>query len=147
MLWELRPPTEDDVAFIYSSWLKTHRQSTANVDIGNTVYYAEMHANIEAVIRGDKTHLVVACSPNEGDSAIIFGYGVAELLSDDELCIHMIYGKHPFRNFGLGRAIEAELLKLPHTKVSYSCHTKLAKSLNRKRNYVFNPWRLWSKKK
>lgn len=145
MLWSLRPPEEADVGFIYSSWLKTHRQSAANVDVGNTVYFAEMHANITAVIRGDNTHLVVACSAVDGDAGIIFGYGVAERVGD-VLVLHAIYTKHAFRGFGLGRAIEQELLKLPHTSVEYSCHTKLAKSLNRKRAYVFNPWRLWSKK-
>lgn len=145
MLWQLRAPTEDDVNFIFNSWLKSHRQSTLNADIGNQVYFKNMHDNIEAVIRSPNSHIVVACSPQKGDDNVIFGYCVGETVGE-ELVIHLVYVKHPFRSFGMGRDLESQLLKIPHTTVAFSCMTKLAKTLNRKRQYNFNPWLLWSKK-
>lgn len=144
MLWQLRPPNEQDVSFIFNSWLKSARSAPALIDIPNGPYYKYLHTGIESVLRSDNARIVVACSPKEGDEGVIFGYGVAEL-DDKSLILHFIYTKHTFRNFGIGKDIEIELKKTPHENVTYSCQSKLAKTLLKTRDYTYNPFSLWSK--
>lgn len=141
MLWQLRPPKGEDLSFIYNSWLKSLRDAPAFVNITHTTYYKAMHDCMEAALK--TSQVVVACAPGEED--VIYGYGVAEQFGSD-LTIHFIYNKHPFRRFGVAKAIEAELLKIPHETVSYSCHVKNAKLILKERKYVYDPWRLWSRK-
>ncbi len=144
MLWQLRPPTTEDVAFVFNSWLKSFRDAPAMVNLSNTTYYKEMHRCIERVVQSDTCRVVVACSSVPGDENVIFGYAIGEALGG-ELVIHWAYCKHPFRGFGIGKALEAELLKNTHNTVTYSCHSKLSRALNKTRNYNYNPFALWSK--
>jgi hypothetical protein len=146
MMWQLRPPTEQDVSFIFNSWMKSFRDGPAMTGIGNTLYYKEMQKCIEAVIKSEGCRAVVACSPANGDENVIFGYGIGEETTAG-LVLHWVYVKHPFRGFGVGKAIETELLKVPHESVTYSCHSKLCRALLKSRNdYVYNPFTLWSHK-
>ena len=144
MLWQLRPPTDQDVSFVFNSWLKSFRQAPAMANISNTVYFKEAHAQIEKVIQSPGCRAVVACDPSPGSENVIYGYGVGEIV-DSEFIIHWIYVKHPFRGFGVGKAIEAELLKTPHETVSFSCYSNLSNALTKSRKYTYNPFKFWSK--
>jgi len=142
MLWTLRAPDSEDLNFIRNSWLKSYRDNPAVSTVPNTTYYRRFHAIIDNLIADPNTRCIVACDP--GMPGQIFGYAVGELDGAD-LDIHWIYTKHTFRNFGLMRAMEAELKKLPHTKVCYSTRTKITDKLNSSRQYEYDPFLLWSK--
>lgn len=142
MLWHLRAPKAADASFLFNSWLKSARDGPAMANLTHTVYYREMHRCIEGVFRSPNARVVVACDPSEED--IIFGYGVGEV-DNDVLVLHFIYTKHTFRRFGMGKALEAELLKNPHASVEVSGWPKMMKVIMGTRNYVYNPWRLLSK--
>ncbi len=144
MLWQLRPPKPEDVGFVFNSWLKSFRDGPAMQNMSNDVYYKGAHSCIEAIAKSSQSRVVVACDP--ADENVIFGYGVAELF-ETELCIHWAYCKHTFRGFGLGKAIEHELLKNPHESVSFSCYSKLGRALLKNRSdYKYDPFRFWSHK-
>lgn len=142
MLWLMRGPETEDLNFIRNSWLESYRNNPAMYGISNTVYYRRMHEIINRLVASPNVRCVVACDP--GMPGQIFGYGVAETVGDD-LYLHWVYTKHPFRNFGLGKAIESELKKYPHTSVKYSIRTKITDNLNNSRNYTYDPFNLWSK--
>jgi hypothetical protein len=141
MLWQLRPPKPEDLSFIYNSWLKSMRDGPAFANLTHTVFYKELHDRMEAVLK--TTQVVIACAPGEDD--IIYGYGLGEPIGD-LLAIHYLYVKHSFRAFGIGKALEAELLKIPHSEVAFSSWTKGTKSLLKERKYQYNPWLLWARK-
>lgn len=144
MMWQLRPPAAEDVSFVFSSWLRSYRDAPAMANLTNTVYYKEMHRCIERVIQSDTCRVAVCCSAEPGDENVIFGYAIGEALGS-ELVLHWNYVKHPFRGFGIGKALETELLKNPHNTITYSCHSKLSRALLKNRpDYVYNPFRLWS---
>lgn len=137
----LRPPEAGDLPFIFNSFLKSYRDSSAVSGIPNSIYYKEMHAIVERMLT--RSNVVIVCDP--GEPGIVFGYGVAEVVKDD-LILHWLYVKHSFRNFGLAKEIERELLKLPHTAVKYSCRTGSTGPLLKKRpTYIYDPFSLWSK--
>lgn len=142
MLWHLRAPETEDLNFIRNSWLKSYRDNPAVTCVSTTVYYQRMHAILDNLIAHPDTRCVIACDP--GMPGQIFGYGVGEVQGSD-LYIHWVYTKHPFRNFGLGKALEAELKKQPHAQVKYSTRTKITDKLNISRNYTYDPFVLWSK--
>ena len=140
--WSLRPLNDGDVSFVFSSFLKSCREAPAFQEIPNHIYFAKMHERMEATLDGPQTFTIVACDPSEPD--VVFGYIVGELVRDD-LVIHYTYVKHALRGFGLGKAMEGELLKIPHQKVYYSMRTRVSDSLNRSRRYIYDPFLLWGK--
>lgn len=143
MMWLLRDPKSEDVPFVFNSWLKSFRDGPAMSNMANDTFYKGTHACIENVAKSPACKVVVACDPN--DPNMIFGYGVAELVGTD-LVLHWIYVKHPFRAFGLGRAIEDELKKIPHESVSFSCYSKLCRALMNSRKYKYDPFKFWAHK-
>lgn len=142
MLWKLRTPQAKDVSFIYNSWLKSYRDSPAVLGLTNTTYFKEVHDIIERVFQSPTCRVAVACDPAHED--VIFGYAVAEVTGNQGV-LHWVYVKHPFRNFGVGKALEAAVLT-GATETVYTCHSKLSKSLLKTRPYVYNPFKFWSHK-
>lgn len=139
--WTLRSPEADDIAFICNSFLKSYRSASSVSGVPNTLYYPAMHAIVTHLLT--KSNVVIACDPSE--STVIFGYAIGEVVKDD-LILHWVYTKHALRNFGIAKALETELLKLPHKAVQYSCRTPAIFSVIKNRpKYVFNPFALWVK--
>lgn len=141
-LWSLRPLSPNDIPFVFNSWLKSYRESPQVACIPNTVYYDKFHATIEQVM--NDSAILVACSPE--DPNLLYGYVVAEL-KDETLIFHWVYVKHPFRNFGLAKEMEKEILTISHKNVAYTTRTRITDSLVKNRNYTYDPFYLWSKVK
>lgn len=111
--------------------------------VSSTVYFAEMHEVIKGILNAPNTTLIVAC--DRDDSSTIFGYAVAQQIGA-ALVIHWVYVKHPFRNFGVGRHLEAAVKgTVPHESIAYTLATKLTDVLTRKDQYVYNPFILFKK--
>jgi len=142
MLWRLRAPKTGDIGFVFNAFLKSFRDAPVNKGMTHTVYYREMHAVIERALLRPSIRIVIACDPSEED--MIYGFGIGEVI-DSTLCLHYIYVKHSFRQFGIGRALEAELHKLPHTDRVYTCAATLSPKLLRTHPYTYNPFLLWGK--
>lgn len=138
-LWVLRPLTAEDIPFVFNSWLKSYRESPQVVGIPNTIFYDKFHKVIEEII--PKSVTIVAHDPE--DPKLIYGYIVVEYTGKD-LVFHWAYVKHPFRGFGLGKALEQEILTISHDKVVYTSRTRTTDSLMRSRNYLYDPFILWS---
>jgi hypothetical protein len=100
-----------------------------------------MHAIVESLLK--RSNIVIACDPAEPD--LIYGWGVGEV-DKDVLILHFFYCKHALRGFGVAKAMEAELLKLPHTSVRYSTRTPpVFKAISRRQDYTYDPFTFWGK--
>ena len=137
----LRPLIEDDLAFIFNSWLKSYRFSDLAEKITNTIYFADHHKVIERLIEDSK--VVVAC--NEEDPSQVYGYIVGGAL-DGIALLHFIYVKHTFRNMGVGKTL---LDAMGHDKEKagvYTHHTRMADKLAAKYNFVYHPYLMFESK-
>ena len=137
----LRPLIEDDLAFIFNSWLKSYRFSHFAEKITNTIYFSDQHKLIEKLIGDSK--VVVAC--NGEDPSQVYGYIVGGEVDGISL-LHFIYVKHTFRNMGVGKTL---LDALGHDKEKagvYTHHTRMADKLAAKYNFVYHPYLMFESK-
>src|SRR5574343_1266358 len=70
----IREAAENDIAFIFSSWLKSARQVSFAQKTDNAVYFTEHHKLIEKLLKRCTVH--VATDVNDINN--IFGYMVHE---------------------------------------------------------------------
>lgn len=136
----LRPPESADVPFLYNSWLKSYRDSPTVAGIPNTLYYTGQHALIERLLRD--CEVVIACSKE--DPGQILGYGIGET-GLGTATVHWIYVKHPFRGFGIGRALYQDLVG-DQANVYFTHRPKNGERLLRGRPVTYNPYLLMSSK-
>jgi hypothetical protein len=91
---ELRP---EDESFIYSTWLKSFKNSKYTGPIPNHLYWPFYSEVIKYLLGRCKT--LVACNPENEKQ--VFGYIVYE----DENIIHWVYVKRDFRRWGIGKKL------------------------------------------
>lgn len=144
MLWKLRQYNSDtDESFVFNSWLKSFKDSAMMTGVSSTIYFKEMHDVIKSIISDPNTSIIIACSNDDDET--IFGYAVGQAVGA-ALILHWVYVKHTFRNFGIGRNLEAAIkMGVPHESIGYALRTKLTDILTRKDSYVYNPFVLWKK--
>jgi hypothetical protein len=95
----IRSANSNDVSFIYSTWLRSHRyDSELGKSCQNSVYYEHYKLVIDRILKDERTITFVACLESEPDT--ILGYLVGEPGT-----IHYCYVKEDFRRFGLGRQL------------------------------------------
>ena len=131
----LRPMVEDDIPFIFNSWLKSYRFSHFGEKITNTIYFQDHHKLLERIVGNSK--VLVACDPQ--DSSHLYGYSVAGE-QDDVLVLHFIYVKHTFRNLGIGKTLLDALGHDNSSAAVYTHHTRMADKLAAKYNLVYHPY-------
>jgi hypothetical protein len=133
----IRPGQPADYPLIYNSWLKSYRDSPTVKSVPNTPYFAGHHEIIERLL--PLSVIRVACDP--GKPGEIFGYAVAQDLAQGRV-LHWIYVKHPFRGFGLAKALESALQNDCVPIVAYSHRVKNMERLLGDRAWTYNPYAL-----
>lgn len=91
---KIRPATQDDVKFIFNSWLKSYKHSKFAKPIISTIYFTEHHRIIESMLKNYET--LVACNADDPDQ--IYGFANGDLIQG-VFCINYVYVKQSFRNF------------------------------------------------
>lgn len=131
----IRKATEEDISFIFNSWLKSYRDSTFAKSITNTIYFNEHHKLIEDLLK--ECNVLIACNDeNPGD---IYGYSVSEVVQGF-FVLHFVYVKHTFRQLGIGRSL-VENAGVDFKKASLCTHiTKYGERLAEKFNMVHSPY-------
>lgn len=131
----IRKASEADVNFIFSSWLKSYRQSQACRNVANTVYYTEHHKVIERLLQSCDVY--VACS--DTDVADIYGFSCGEVVGGI-FVLHYIYVKHAFRQMGLGTQLLQVFQHNADSAAMYTHHTRPADDLAPRYRFVYNPY-------
>lgn len=133
----IRRANDEDIPFIFSSWLKSFRTSWFAKLIANPIYFDQHHKVIENVLK--TSEVLVAC--NNEDIGQIYGYICAERI-DGVFVVHFTYIKHPFRKMGIAK----ELLNVFDHDLGnaafYTHHTKSAESVTSKYGFIYNPYLL-----
>ena len=135
----LRPMIEDDLPFLFNSWLKSYRFSHFGEKITTTIYFEDHHKVIDKILKNNQ--VIMACSPE--DSSQLFGYIVAGR-EDDILVLHFIYVKHTFRNMGIGKTLLDAVGHSSDVASVYTHHTRMADKLSSKYNFVYHPYLMFN---
>lgn len=140
--FKARPVREEDLNFIWSSWLKSYRNSNFALTIPNEVYFAFHQALINQIMLNPKNAVTVLCDPDKEDD--IIGY-IAYCVTRP--VIFYIYIKQPFRKLGLGqflfRGVRQHYLKEAQDKdLEVTCTHQLRRwpKLAKTFNLVYNPY-------
>jgi len=131
----LRPAVEEDINFLFSSWLKSYRASNFAKGVSNTVFFGEHHKAVEELLK--TSTVLIAC--NNKDLTDIYGYICAEEI-DNVFVVHYIYIKHTYRMFGITKAL---MEALGHSKDKAGMCTHMTRSGERiaiKYNLEFSPY-------
>lgn len=123
----LRTRAPGDDAFIYSSWLKSYRQSPAAKEFSNDVYYSGQSRLIARLMK--EATILLACSQDDEDQVygyICFGPGL----------LHYLYVKHAYRGYGIARLLTERVTTGPleYTHLVPAFCAKLPEGSR------FNPW-------
>jgi hypothetical protein len=135
-LWALRAAESDDLPFIFSSLLKSHRNNSTVSGVSNSIYYDQQHKLVSNLLQNPTSIVIVSCDST--DPKTIFGYIVAEV-AQDAVILHYVYVKHAVRGFGMARALVSEVMTIPHTSVTYTSRNRNIKDPT----WVYNPYKLW----
>ncbi len=131
----LRSANEEDIPFIFNSWLKSYRNSYFAKAVTNTVFYTEHHKLLEKIIENNQ--VVIACKNDEPDQ--IYGW-ICAGKTDGIFTLHYVYVKHPFRGFGVGKQLLNVFDHDPAFAGIYTHHTKTAERLAPKFNMIYHPY-------
>lgn len=132
---QLRPANQEDVPFIFSSWLKSYKYAPWCRNLTNTVYYAEHHKVIERLLKTND--VIIACNPE--DPSQIYGFVCAGTV-DGIFCLHYMYVKQSFRGLGIGKTLLNAFQHDPSTAAVYTHHTRIAEKQAAKYNFVYHPY-------
>jgi hypothetical protein len=122
----LRQATADDTSFIYSSWLKSYRNTQKHVN--SETYFKGQHDLITLLL--NNSSVIVICPEDDPES--IVGYMV---YSDDVL--HWIYVKSVFRNLGMAKTL---MSVFPNGEPKQFSHFTPAVYFLLKESCTFNPY-------
>lgn len=124
---DIRPASQNDVAWIYSSWLKSYYEHGSNTNsIPPWVYQKHHRAIIQRVTSKPGVNTLVACPAQNEDQ--ILGWLCAEHDRPlGQFTAHFGHVKSEYRRQGIMKALVAAFGIDGETKVhSYTHHTKVA---------------------
>lgn len=133
----IRKANQEDVNFIFNSWLKSYRSSLFAKPMTNTVYYSEHHKVLERLAKNSE--VIVACSKD--DPTQLYGYICAEKI-EGVFVLHYVYVKHTYRNMGIAKLLLNTLDRDPEQAGCYTHHTRIAEKLAAKYNLIYHPYLL-----
>ena len=139
-----RTPNSKDIPFIYSTWLKSYRNSDIAKNLSNDTYYHHHRNIVNEILTKDNVAITVICDETDHDQ--IYGYVVAEILAGSFI-IHYVYVKYNFRKLKLLSQLYAEKLHaegyLPQDRVTFVTHLpRNYQTLKSLYNIEYNPYLL-----
>jgi len=87
-----------DTNFVYSTWLKSYRESLFAQSMSNTVYFKEHAAIITKIMESPDTNVTMIVDKDDDDH--LYGYVVASVYPTTSV-IHFCYVKYNYRRLGL----------------------------------------------
>lgn len=131
----IRKAIEEDVPFIFKSWLKSCRGMPLAKDLNNTIYYAEHHKVVERLLKSCDVY--IAC--DDADPSDIYGFMCAEYISN-VFVLHFAYVKHTYRNLGIGMMLLNAFKPDVSLASIYTHQTPAAVRLAAKFNMYYSPY-------
>lgn len=134
----IRPATNEDIGFIFNSWMRSYRdKGTGCKNVPTVIYDQNQHKLIERLLQNATT--LIAC--NDEDPSQIFGYICAEYIQG-AFVVHYAYTKHSMRKFGVFSHL---LNAFQHDATVAGCYThqtSVAYRLENKYQLIYHPYLL-----
>ncbi len=132
----IRPAVENDLPFIYNSWLLTCKDALPESMIPSKIYFLNKAKEIEKILNISNT--IIACLQGEHD--IICGY--MSFIPQEDLIVNMIYVKTSYRKMNVANQLIKQADPLYKDKLIVA--TQISKSLlaikKKYKNVVYNPY-------
>lgn len=137
----VRPGTNEDKNFIFSTWLKCYRRhSLFTRNISNDVYFDWHQKVINRLFNRGATATVAALKE---DPMVVLGYLVTEEVGDVNPIIHFAYVKFAFQKCGIMRTLLFAARIELKAKTEYTHHTfEIEPIIAKYPNMSFNPYLL-----
>lgn len=122
----------EDTNFIYSSWLKSYRQSDFSKKTPNNIYYTFQKSRIDRLAK-DAT-ILIACSPDNPQQIYGYAIGTSEVF-------HYVYVKYTYRKLGVAkRLLEILNPKFGETPIICSHCSNYWSEHSNKYKLTYNPY-------
>jgi hypothetical protein len=131
---------EEDKSFIFSSWLRSYRNSHFASPLCNAVYFEHHKKIVEQLL--NNAEVVILCAKNDEDH--IYSFICYSHLSPKLSTIHFIYTKYPYRKMGIAQHLYN--LAVGGTSGATICITHYSAHLKQKitdLNIIYNPYLLF----
>jgi ribosomal protein S18 acetylase RimI-like enzyme len=131
---KLRHATDDDLPFVFDSWLRAYKGSRFVGPVADSAYYDAYRKTIEQLISRQRSRLMIAALrdiPTE-----IFGYCLSE--SGRLPIVHWCYVKSKYRQAGIGSMLLADALG-DRKHYAYTFRTTDSPWLQRHASAVYQP--------
>jgi hypothetical protein len=133
-----RACTEDDLAFVCATWLRSARKQGDRAFMTNTVYFKNEHRRLMEFLKHAQVHLVVICNELEPDQ--IFGWLCFSRIGE-VFVLHYAYMKPHFRGRGLlGQAVRVIYPKAGREEIAITSITADVAGIRQKHRLHFNPY-------
>lgn len=133
---KIRRANDEDIPFIFNSWLKSYKASgPISKGVVAAIYYENHHKLIQKIAM--RATVYVACDKN--DPTNIYGFMAGEYI-EGILVIHYVYIKHSFRRLGIAKEL---FNSFNHDTSSASCYTHFTRAIERiaeRYNMVYHPY-------
>lgn len=136
-----RDLAEEDVPFVYNSWLKSFRNGTMCRNVDNSIYFFNHHKIIGQLL--ERSKVIVCC--NSLDPKIIYGYLVFEDI-DGQFVLHYIYVKNIYRKLGLARKLLEQSKHDFSVLGCYTHQTQVGVVKEEKYNLLYHPYLILQRK-
>lgn len=138
----MREKKASDTSFIYSTWLKSYRNSPFAGQMSNDTFYDNHKLLVEKILSKPTTKVLVLCE--DGDEDHLYGYCVVEVIGNSVEVVHYCYVKYTYRKMGFAKALlTAASGAFASTQSSLCSHANTNfKILSKKFNLVYNPYLL-----
>lgn len=112
---------EGDTGFIFSTWLKSYRNSEWAKSMSNDVFFSNHKEIVRKILANPNTTVTLICANDAPDQ--IYGYVVAEIVGASAI-VHFLYVKYNFRKMGMMGELMEELgyLSTPDAQSNFITH-------------------------
>lgn len=132
----IRAAVEDDLHFIYNSFLLTTRDALPASLIPKDIFFHNKPKEVDDILEVSNT--IIACQPDSED--IIYSYLIYSILNDN-LIIHLVYTKAAFRKLGVAKRLIESIV--PGFQDNIIITTQISKSLlamKKKYKIIYDPY-------
>ena len=137
--YDIRLAQADDIAFIYSSCLKSLKHdSKLGTSTANRIFFDNYKLVLDRILADNNTQVFVACKPDEPH--VIFGYMIAEPVNS---VLHYVFVKEAFWNLGIASSLFKKAFNQGTGVVSVTHKTRTAEPYMHNRNLIYNPYLLF----
>lgn len=137
----IRSANQDDIPFIYSTWLNSMRYDSAiGKQCRNSIFFDEYKQVIDRILKNENTTVKILSIENEPN--VIISYAVLDLSATPT--IHFCYTRDPWKRMGMVGRLIVEIRSSPNLVITHKTHS-LEPIMRKYASLIYNPFQLYMK--